>query len=60
MSNLTKRLEDLEKAYREALASNYLAAVIIRSDEDLEQHKGLIGPETKVIRIVAATKRVSI
>jgi hypothetical protein len=59
MSNLSKRMSDLEKAYSKVLASNYLTAVIIRTDEDLKQHKGNIGPDTQIIKIVARKEKVS-
>lgn len=59
MTSLNKRLKDMEKAYREVLARNYLTAVIIRSDDDMKLHKANIGPETKVIKIVARKERVN-
>jgi hypothetical protein len=60
VSQMSKRLANLEKAYRKALISNSLYAIIIRSDEDLAQHKANIGPDTKIIRIVARKEKVGL
>ncbi|HWO77764.1 MAG TPA: hypothetical protein VNM69_18000 [Bacillus sp. (in: firmicutes)] len=53
-----KRLEALEKRVEDLKESCFLPVVVIRTDDDLKKYQGEIGPETRVIRIIAAKKRV--
>jgi hypothetical protein len=56
--SILKRLDALEKEFEDMRESNYLDVLIIRKKEELKRYEGQTGPDTKIIHIVPARKRV--
>lgn len=52
-----KRLDLIKSKLEEIKAQNYLPALIIRSEDEIQTKSGKIGPDTKIILIKARKER---